>query len=340
MSKQSNPIAIGGFVLGALVLAVAGILTFGSGALLQEKVSTVTYFPGTVKGLELGARVEFQGVKVGQVTDIKLDYWPAEGRFAVPVYLEIWPDSLRQHGDVQGTRRTTNLQVLVEKYGLRTRLEPESLVTGKYMVALELRPDTAANFVGDRTTSQIPSVESTRDRISNLIEDLDLDALVSSAISALNDIQALVADDEMKALAGQVNKTMRDAQRMLGKIDAAVEPTVQRIDRTLADYSGLARTAAARANTLADRVEAAAVTVARLSQDISNEIKPISSSAVAALEQTRKALGSIDDLVNDDSTTRFNLDAVLEEAAGAARSLRTLADYLEQNPDALIKGKY
>lgn len=340
MSKQSNPVAIGGFVLGALFLAVAGILTFGSGAVFQEKVPIVTYFPGTVKGLELGARVEFQGVKVGQVTDIKLDYWPAEGRFAVPVYLEIWPDSLRQHGDFQGTKRTTDLVVLVEEFGLRTRLEAVSLVTGQYMVALELRPDTKVNYVGDPDATEIPSIQSTRDRISNLMDDLDLKALVAGGISALDDIKALVADREMKALAGEVNKTMRDAQSMLGKIDAAVQPTVRRVDTTLADYAALAKTAAARVDTLAERVEAAASAVSRLSHDIGNEIKPVSGSAVAALKQTKKTFGTLEEVVSEDSATRFNLDRMLEEAAGAARSLRILADYLEQNPDALIKGKY
>ena len=41
----------------------------------------------------------------------------------------------------------------------------------------------------------------------------------------------------------------------------------------------------------------------------------------------------------EDSRTRYNLDVALEELAAAARSLRLMADYLEQNPDALLKGK-
>ena len=44
-------------------------------------------------------------------------------------------------------------------------------------------------------------------------------------------------------------------------------------------------------------------------------------------------------LVSEDSNTRYNLDTTLEELAAAARSVRLMADYLEQNPDALLKGK-
>jgi hypothetical protein len=52
------------------------------------------------------------------------------------------------------------------------------------------------------------------------------------------------------------------------------------------------------------------------------------------------ALQSAEGLLSEGSAARYNLELLLEEGAGAARSLRLLADYREQNPDALIKGKY
>jgi paraquat-inducible protein B len=68
-------------------------------------------------------------------------------------------------------------------------------------------------------------------------------------------------------------------------------------------------------------------------------LDPLSKSAIAALDAARSALKSIDGLVGKDSATRADLDTTLKELAGAARSLRVLADYLEQHPDALLKGK-
>ena len=60
---------------------------------------------------------------------------------------------------------------------------------------------------------------------------------------------------------------------------------------------------------------------------------------MGALDQARSAFGSVDSLMGKDSPTRADLENTLQELAGAARSLRILADYLEQHPDALIKGK-
>ena len=53
----------------------------------------------------------------------------------------------------------------------------------------------------------------------------------------------------------------------------------------------------------------------------------------------RVALVNARELLAEDSRTRYNLDVTLEELAAAARSLRIMADYIERNPDALIKGK-
>jgi paraquat-inducible protein B len=58
-----------------------------------------------------------------------------------------------------------------------------------------------------------------------------------------------------------------------------------------------------------------------------------------ALKSADSAFKSINDLVGKRSPTRADLDYTLKELAGAARSLRVLADYLEQHPDALLKGK-
>ena len=127
---------------------------------------------------------------------------------------------------------------------------------------------------------------------------------------------------------------------LLQSLKAAVDPTVEQLDKTLADYSALAGTAGERVNSMANRIEEAAGAVAKLSNDVDKQVTPISKSATGALNEARKAFAAIEAMVALDSATRTNLDTLLEEAAGAARSLRVLADYLEQNPDALIKGKY
>ena len=71
MARRSNTTLIGLFIVGAVALAVGAALLFGSG-MLREKSRFVMFFSGSVKGLAVGAPVNFRGVKIGSVTDIRL----------------------------------------------------------------------------------------------------------------------------------------------------------------------------------------------------------------------------------------------------------------------------
>ena len=58
MAKKVNKTLIGGFVVGALALIVAGVLIFGSGKFFQESYKYVLFFKGSLKGIRgLTARV-------------------------------------------------------------------------------------------------------------------------------------------------------------------------------------------------------------------------------------------------------------------------------------------
>lgn len=61
--------------------------------------------------------------------------------------------------------------------------------------------------------------------------------------------------------------------------------------------------------------------------------------AKATLVQARKTLDTIDRMLRSDSPLNQNANRTMEEVSGAARSIRILMDYLEQNPDSLIYGK-
>ena len=64
MSKKANPALVGGFVLGALALAVVAVMIFGSGRLFHQTERYVLYFQGSMTGLNVGSPVVFRGVEV------------------------------------------------------------------------------------------------------------------------------------------------------------------------------------------------------------------------------------------------------------------------------------
>lgn len=341
MSKQANPVAIGGFVLGALVLGVAGILLFSSDALFKTKIPMVSYFPGTVQGLNVGAKIEFRGVHIGEVVDIQLDYWQDEGRFAIPVYYEIWPENLNVVGTQANGDDPDEYKRLVQDEGLRAQLEASSLVTGQYFISLDLHPDKSARFFSeDPDVIEIPSIESTRDRVSSMLEGLRLNELVDQGIAALDAVRALVEDPAAKALAGDADRLLVQINDTVANLEAAIKPILQRLDGTLVEYTSLGKTLSGRVNTLADSIEQTSAEINSLSREVNAQVRPLASSAQRSFDKAGSAFDSANDLLGEDSAQRHNLDLLLQEAAGAARSLRLLADYIEQNPDALIKGKY
>ena len=72
MSKPVNKKLIGIFVVVAIGLVVAAVLVLGSGKFFKQYNRVVMYFDGSVKGLAIGAPVDFRGVKIGTVAEIKM----------------------------------------------------------------------------------------------------------------------------------------------------------------------------------------------------------------------------------------------------------------------------
>ena len=74
MGRRANPTVIGAFIIGAVALIVIGLLVLGRGQFFSDTQTFVLYFDGSIKGLNIGAPVDFQGVRIGSVTDIHVIY--------------------------------------------------------------------------------------------------------------------------------------------------------------------------------------------------------------------------------------------------------------------------
>jgi paraquat-inducible protein B len=340
MSKQANPTVIGGFVLGALTLVVIAILVFGSGALFRERVPMVTYFPGSVQGLSVGAGVQFEGVTVGRVTGIELSFSPDTGVFSVPVTYEVWPDSVRILGAASDDSPSQILRRLVKERGLHARLESVSFVTGQYMIALQLVPGRPLRLMKDpEDVVEVPSIEATRDRMSEMLENLRLDDLVNEASLTLASIRQLIGSGEVLRLLQTLNATLDQARILLGDLDREVPPLARRLDSTLEDYSALARAMEAGFVPVAENLETVTDALIQLVRRVDEQVVPLSGATLSALGEVEGAMRSLGSLAEDASGTRVRLDRFLAESAVAARALRDLADYLERHPEALLRGK-
>ena len=95
MSDKPHTVAIGAFVIGASLIAIATLLfLLGSG--FGRKETVVMAFDGSVKGLNVGAPLALRGVKVGEVTDIEVVLDSANANVIMVVEANFDADNIRR----------------------------------------------------------------------------------------------------------------------------------------------------------------------------------------------------------------------------------------------------
>jgi paraquat-inducible protein B len=352
MSKQANKTAIGLFVVVALVLSVAAIVIFGSGKFFVKQEKYVVYFEGSVKGLSVGAPVVFRGVKVGEVTDIKIYSNRAAGSIIIPVMLQVVPANFHAMGpDVEITNRQQDLDDLI-KSGLRAQLQMQSLVTGQLMINVDFYPDTQVKLIGKegidfgQDVLEIPSIETSLQKIQQTLEDVPISDLAKSLQKSLNGIERFVNSEELTKSLHYFKQAMRDARNLLQHVDEKIDPLFAQVDQTLLDAQKLLRDVDHQVDPLATSFKSTSDDADKLLRNVNKRIGPVQADLKKTTAKLRSVLSSAESaldeaggMLSEDSEFRYQIDVFLRELTLAARSLRSFADYLDRNPDALLRGK-
>ena len=322
MSKKSNPAAIGAFVVGAVALLVFAALIFGGRDLLAPKDRFVSYFNGSVKGLRVGSSVLFRGVQIGYVTDIRLfasvDTLDAE----IAVIYEIEANKIEfTRGDrVVMIEDAKSIDDWVAA-GLRAQLDSESFVTGQLLIELDFQPDTEPVY---RNTAigypEIPSVtsgitqaiEDAQRFLSDLQSEIDVKELSARIDSILEGIDELANSEDLRAALAGANELITAEGTQ--KVPEELAATIANLDGAVTDFRDLL-------------------------QSTDENIAPVARNLSNTLQEAEKLLSSASTQIDGESALFVQLNATLEEISSAARSVRVLADYLEKNPEALIRGK-
>ena len=332
MSKKSNPAVIGAFVVGAVGLLALGAALFGGGELFKKRVNYVAYFEEQTKGLRVGSNVILNGVRVGYVSEIALLIDEERYETLTRVTLEILPDTYIPVRD--GTPVAKDLRdviphdELINKAGMRAQLEIESFVTGQLLVRLDLRPDTPVRLAGvDSEYPEIPTIRSDIQELlarmqrwlANIRDNVDVDALAEGLTNALNGIAALTNSRDLHDSLAGLNEFMNSAD---------VQGLGSSLRRALEDISAAAAEASALFGNADDDIDTVVADLRPVLAGLGETLK----SAEATLDAARLQL-------RGDSEQVYQLQSTLREVEGAAAALREFFDYLERNPEALIRGK-
>jgi paraquat-inducible protein B len=328
--------------------------------MFTAKRTFVAYFEGSVKGLNVGAPVEFRGVKVGSVTDIQLQFLTAELEFRIPVFLEFEPGRMSQVGR-QFEERGQFLKPLVER-GLRAQLEMQSFVTGQLIVQLGFHPDTPVKLVGDGKVPEVPTVPTTMQEVTQSvtqaladIKQLPIPQLIGQLVETAQGINTIVHSPEVKDLIGNMNTTAQAAARGLQRIDEQIAPEVRdRVNVALEAATALLRDS----QQLVRRVDAQVVPMSdgiqktldvfrttmkdsdQLIRHVDTRVTPMTDNLMETSTRLRATITRLQQVVDGDVVRVLNdTNKTLQEFSGMARSIRQLAENLDRNPDSLVWGK-
>jgi paraquat-inducible protein B len=357
--NRANPKLIGAFVVGAVAVVVIGVLLLGGAKFLTEKRTFVAYFEGSVKGLNIGGPVEFQGVRVGSVTDIQLQFLAAEHEFRIPVFFEIEPGRMTQVGRpvvAQGQL----LKPLVAR-GLRAQLEMQSFVTGQLGVQLGFYPDTPIRLVGDGKIPEVPTVPTTLQEVAQNVtqaltelRQLPIPQLVGQLAEAAQGINTMIHSPDVTSLIGSLSATAQAAEQSLQSVDNHTEQLTARLNDTLEaatilirDSQQLVRRVDTQVLPISTGIQKTLDTLRTTLQDsqqllrhVDGRVTPMADNLMETSTRLRATITRVQQVVDGDVVRILqDTNKTLQEFSGTARSLRLLADYLERNPDSLIYGK-
>jgi paraquat-inducible protein B len=327
MSKQANPTIIGAFIVGAIALVIAFLILFGSGALFSDKQTFVTYFDGSIQGLRVGANVNFRGVRIGQVRDVHVRFDNSMNEFDLPVYIELEPGAIQSSQGIQFTSTDSNKMIttLIDQ-GLRAKLQTESFVTGQLLIDLDFYPDSALVLRGeDNNIPEIPTLPSdiqlalkqTQDIMAKL-RSLPVEDLVVNLISAVDGIEKFVRSPEISSTIKGLDTLINSAETQ--NITGELQSSIRQLNSMTAEIKTIAQNTSDRVNPV-----------------ISNSETTLTEIQTTALE-IQRTFEEIRSSLKDDSV-RYELTSTLNELRNAARSFRIYLEYLEQHPEAFIKGK-
>lgn len=271
----------------------------------SRKIPAISYFSGSVRGLGPGSEVTMHGLVVGHVTDVRLSYDAAKNTIVAPVRFEVEPERILGVGAKSIFKTTAEAVAAVLKQGLRATLDSASLITGQQEVALD--------FV--RNAPPVPVTMEGTDFVLPTTSGGSFAGLQASATELLNNVNNI----PFKQIGENLDSILRSAN------DVADNPQMH---QALTDVAA----------TLASAKDL----VAHLDNGMGpamRQLPEIAAGLQKTLTSANKLVLSLDTGYGDNTQFNRDLERLLAQLTDAVRSIRSLADLLARNPEALIKGR-
>ncbi len=246
--------------------------------------SGVLYFRESVRGLQIGAPLDFRGIVIGDVKAIRLEYDRMAKSWRVPVEVNLYPQRL--HSSLQAGTSASSEELLqqLQQAGLHAQLKTGNLLTGALYVALDVRQpgeDDSQLKLAEARTREIARTLPKQAEMPLLIPTLPggLDQLQNSLIRIAGKIEKLPMQEtvqDVRHTLASLDTSLKSADQLIRHLDQDVTPeagktlaqvrqTLRGVDKALAEDGNLQldlrdslhelKRAAQALNQLADHLE-------------------------------------------------------------------------------------
>ena len=270
-----------------------------------KKIKFMMFFEGSVRGLSVGAPVDFNGIKVGSVLDIRLEFDRENAEFKIPVLIEIELERIVGRGSQEIESPYETVNKLVEK-GLRASLQIGNLLTGQLFVGFSMQPDTPINLSGGETPyPELPTISSA-----------DFGSIAQLAERFLNKLNRV----DLDKLSLELIKTLEGTSKIFNGLE--VQRTLEEMQLSLQAFRGILQKI--DGSSLQETIDSGHVVMEKITE---------------TLGTFDKTLLQVNRVLKPNSPLQYNIIKLTGELEETARSIRSLVDTLERHPQALIFGK-
>lgn len=321
MKTKLNSILVGSFVIGALALIVAGLLLFPVSHFFSKPARFVAYFNESVQGLDAGSAVKLRGVRAGRVLTIRIRYDAATRKSQVEVVGELDQSVISDPiGHVIKLVPPASLQRLIDE-GLRAQIALVG-ITGLQYVELDFMDPLQNPAPTLEHLVEYPVIPTLRSGMSEVAVNL------SRIVGNVSKIDFVGLSREVHTLVSSASQQLDgvELKQMLAKVAAAAES----IESLTA--SSEARSAFSNLHKTTDGLQA-------LMTRFDAQIEPVRLELVQTMHSFQAAAESVHQLLGAQGGLGEEATQTLRQIRQTAESVQELADFLERNPNSLIRGR-
>ncbi len=264
MSTKANYLKIGVFVIAAVAIVLAGIITLSAGILTRDTLLLETYMDESVQGLSVGSPVLYRGVQIGTVRRITFlpTGYPEEMKYGSQAYHKysryvlviMAVDRANFPQDADDDTIGTIIKGWVLS-GLRLKIVYQGITGISYIEADYVEPhrqtDKPIELEWEPHNIYVPAAPSLFKNLTDSIESIlatlntiDFEGIAGTVIGTLDTIKTAVTDaevprlrEEVVGLTSDLRETNRLVVEMLDKSKSTdgvnIPDTIAQLDRTL-----------------------------------------------------------------------------------------------------------